>query len=61
MSSFDNISGIFKAALVYENLSQGEAQISVREKLERKWNQLHFEESKKIVQPKYEAAMLLLK
>jgi uncharacterized protein len=61
MSNFDNLSGIFKAAFVYENLDQGEAKKSVREKLERKWQQLRFEKSKEIIRPKYEAAMLLLK
>ena len=60
MSTFNNLSGLFKAALVYENLSQEEARISVREKLERKWNQIHFEESRELIRPKYEAAMLLL-
>ena len=61
MSNFDNIAGIFKAALIYENKTQDEAKVSVRQKLERKWRQLHFENSKKIIKPKYEAAMLLLK
>lgn len=61
MSNFDNIAGIFKAAFIYENKTQGEAKDSVRRKLERKWRQLHFENSKKIVKPKFEAAMLLLK
>ncbi len=61
MSNFDNIGGIFKAAFVYEEKNQGEAKDSVREKLENKWNKLHFEDSKKIIQPKYEAAMLLLR
>ncbi len=61
LSTFDNISGIFKAAFVYEDKNQGEAKDSVRQKLERKWKQLHFENSKKIIKPKYEAAMLLLK
>jgi uncharacterized protein len=61
MSNFDNISGIFKAAFIYEDLDQKDAQETVRKKLENKWNQLHFEESKKIIKPKYEAAMLLLK
>lgn len=60
LSNFNNLAGIFKAALVYENLSQKEAILSVRRKLEQKWNQLSFEESKKIIKPKYEAAMLLL-
>ncbi|MDR3169969.1 MAG: HD domain-containing protein [Candidatus Peribacteria bacterium] len=61
MSSFDNISGLFKAAFVYEHLDQGQAKTSVRQKLERKRNQLHFEASKELIQPKYAAAMLLLK
>ncbi len=61
MSNFDNISGIFQAAFVYENKNQGEARESVRKKLENKYNQLRFEDSKKIIKPKYEAAMLLLK
>lgn len=61
MSNFDNISGIFKAAFVYENMNQGEAKEAVRKKIEQKWNQLHFEESKKIIKPKYEAVALLLK
>lgn len=59
LSTFDNISGIFKAAFIYEKLTQGEAQISVRQKLERKWNKLHFEQSKKLIKPRYDAAMLL--
>lgn len=61
MSNFDNIAGIFKAAFVYEDKTQGEAKDSVRQKLERKWKQLHFDNSKKIIKPKFEAAMLLLK
>jgi len=61
MSNFNNISGIFKAAFIYEGKTQGEARKSVREKLERKWKQLHFKKSKKIIKPKYEAVMLLLK
>lgn len=61
MSNFDNLPGIFKAAFVYENLNQQEAKDSARQKLERKWKQLHFENSKKILKPRYEAIMLLLK
>jgi len=60
MCNFDNIAGLFKAALVYENKDQGEARACVREKLKRKWAQLHFENSKRIIRPKFEAAMLLL-
>lgn len=60
MSNFDNLAGIFKAAFVYEDKSQQEAQESVRSKLERKWEQLHFDKSRELIRPKYEAAMLLL-
>jgi uncharacterized protein len=60
MSNFDNLAGIFKAAFVYENLSQKEARESAKQKLERKWNQLKLEKSKEIIRPKYEAVMLLL-
>ena len=60
MDNFNNIAGPFKAAFVYEGKTQGEAKDSVRRKLQRKWAQLHFEESKKLLKPKYEAAILLL-
>jgi len=61
MSNFDNIAGIFKVAFIYEDLNQGAARESVRQKLENKWKQLHFADSIEMVRPKYEAAMLLLK
>jgi uncharacterized protein len=60
LSNFDNIAGMFKAAIVYENKTQREATDSVRQKLERKWEQLHFDSSKKSIKPKLEAAILLL-
>ncbi len=60
LSNFDNISGIFKAALVYEGKDQREAGFSVLSKLERKWRKLHFEESREMIRPKYEAFKLLL-
>ena len=60
MSNFENIAGIFMAAFIYEKRNQGEAKVSVREKLQRKWNQLSFE-GKEIIKPRYEAIMLLLK
>ncbi len=60
MSSFDNIAGIFKAAFIYENKDQGEAKNSTKEKLEKKWKRLHFENSKKIIKPKFKAVMILL-
>lgn len=47
MSNFENIAGIFKAAFVYENLNQKEAQKSVRKKLDNKFKQLNFSSSKK--------------
>jgi uncharacterized protein len=60
MSNFVNIPGIFQAAFVFENKNRGEARDSVRKKLENKWQQLHFESSKRMVKPIYEAAMLIL-
>lgn len=60
MSNFDNIAGIFNAAYTYEKLEQGEAKRTAREKLERKWNQLHLEKSRDLIRDKYKAAMLLL-
>jgi len=59
MSNFDNLSGIFKAAFIYENKDQQEAQKSVRQKLINSFNKLS-SEAKKIIKPKYDAAMLLL-
>ena len=60
MSNFENIGGLFKAAYEFENLDQEEARKSVKAKLQRKYNKLHFEKSKEIIKPKYDAAMLLL-
>ena len=60
LSNFDNLSGIFKAAFVYEGETQDEAKRSVREKLERKYKQLHFKESQELIKPKMEAVELLL-
>jgi len=61
IDAFDRLSGLFEAAYVFENKSREEARDSVKNKLINKWNQLTLEESKRIVKPKYEAAMLLLK
>lgn len=61
LCNFDMIPGIFKAAFIYEGLSQGHAKKSVRKKLKDKYQMLHFESSKKLIRPKYKAAMLLLK
>jgi|SRR3989344_2979995 len=60
VSAFDNIGGLFKAAFIYEELNQKEAMKSVLSKLRRSWDKLSFQESRKIIKPKYEAAILLL-
>lgn len=59
INNFDNVVGIIKTALVYEDKTEGEARQEVLEKLERKWKQLHFEESRKLIKPKLEAVKLL--
>lgn len=59
LSNFDNISGIFKTALVYEGLNQGDAKKSVMCKLENKYKQLSFKKSKDLVRPKIKAARIL--
>ncbi len=59
MAAFDNIAGIFKAAFIYEDKTQSEAKDVVRQKLERKYNQLHFKESKEMIGSKFQAVMLL--
>lgn len=60
LSHFENIGGLFKAAYEFENLNQMEAQESVKRKWQNSYNKLHFEKSKEIIKPKYDAAMLLL-
>ncbi|EKE15702.1 MAG: hypothetical protein ACD_11C00110G0010 [uncultured bacterium] len=60
LSNFDEIPGIFKAAFVYEKLSQKDARESVLRKLENKWKQLKFEKSKDMIRPKYDAIKILL-
>lgn len=60
LSNFDNISGIFKAAFIYEKLNQLEAKEAVIRKLKNKWNQLNFKNSKDIIRPKYEALKVIL-
>ena len=57
---FDTVPGLFKAAYIFEGLTQGEARVSVREKLERKWRQLYFKESKDMVREKYKAMKEML-
>jgi uncharacterized protein len=59
ISNFDNVVGIISTALIYENKTEGEAKQEVLKKLERKWKQLHFEESRKLIKPKLKAVRLL--
>jgi uncharacterized protein len=59
VSNFDNIVGIVKTALVYENKTEKEAKQEVLDKLERKWKQIHFEESRNLIKPRLEAVRLL--
>lgn len=61
LSAFNDVTGLFQCAFFYEKLPREEAKKSVRQKLENKWKQLRFENSKRIIKPKYDAAMLLLK
>lgn len=58
LSAFDNISGLFKAAIYDENLTQVEAKKSVKEKLVNSWNKLS-PKAKKFIQHKYLSAMIL--
>ncbi|HKL24458.1 MAG TPA: HD domain-containing protein [Candidatus Nanoarchaeia archaeon] len=60
MSNFDNLPGIFKASLVHEKKTQEESRKEVIKKLQNKYNQLS-EKGKKLIKPRYDAAMLLLK
>ncbi len=61
MSHFDELGGLFKYEFIIGgiNFKQREAQKRVREKLARSYNKLS-DSAKKIIQPRYEAAMLLL-
>jgi hypothetical protein len=60
LSAFNDITGLFQCAFAYEKLSREEAKKSVKQKLMKKYNQLKFEDSKKMIEPKFKAAMLLL-
>jgi uncharacterized protein len=60
MSAYDDISCLFGAAFVCEDKSRETAKKSVKDKLENSWKKLSFQESKNLIKPKYEAAMLLL-
>jgi uncharacterized protein len=59
MSAFDNIGGIFRAALNFENHDQLSANRAVKNKLVNSFNKLSTK-AKELIKPKYEAAMLLL-
>ncbi|OGJ12783.1 hypothetical protein A3K82_02465 [Candidatus Pacearchaeota archaeon RBG_19FT_COMBO_34_9] len=61
LSHFDNLSGLFKAAFIYENLNQQEAMTNVLSKLKRSFEKLSFQESREIIKPRYDAAISLLK
>ena len=60
LDAFSSLSKHFLTTLVYEKKQTKEAGISVKTKLQNKWNQLELEESRELIKPKYEAAMLLL-
>ncbi len=60
ISAFDHIQGLFFAAYISERRNQREARDSVRQKLINSWNKLCFPQSRELIKPKYEAAMLLL-
>jgi len=61
IDAFNNVSKQFLVTLVHEKLSLEEAKASIINKLNNKYDQLSLEESKILIKPKYEAAMLLLK
>jgi len=60
LSHFDDFPGLIIAAFIYEGKTRMKTRISVKKKLERDWEQLHFDISREIIKPKFEAAMLLL-
>ena len=59
LSHFDAFAGLFQAAFVYEKKGRVEARKSVLEHLKGSYEKLS-SEGKEIIQPKFEAAMLLL-
>lgn len=59
LSAFDNISGLFKAAIFDEGMSQIYAKSSVKEKIVNSWAKLS-PHAKKFIEHKYHAAMILL-
>lgn len=61
LSAFGDIAGLFRVAYYYEKLSRTDGRNSVLKKLQNKWDQLQFEESKELIRPKMEAIRLLFK
>ena len=59
LSAFDNLSGLFKAAVFHEGLDQINAKASVKKKLVNSWNKLS-PIAQELIRTKYEAAMILL-
>jgi len=59
MSAFDNLGGIFRAALNFENHNQVSANRAVKNKLINSFNKIS-PKARAIIKPKYEAAMMLL-
>lgn len=59
LSAFDNVSGLFKAAIFCEGLDQITAKRSVKQKLQNSWAKLS-PYAKNLIQHKYLAAMILL-
>ena len=59
MSHFDDIGGLFRAAYVTEEMSHDDARSSVKNKLMNSFAKLSAD-AKKVIESKFEAAMLLL-
>jgi len=59
LSAFDNISGLFKAAIFHEGFNQVQARSEVRRKLLNSWQKIS-PEAKRLIEHKYLAAMILL-
>lgn len=60
MNNFNNLPGLFKAAFTYENLDQGKARISVRQKLINTYRKIS-PAAKAMIEQQYRAAMTLLR
>ena len=59
MANFNEIEGILWYAFVIEKRDEKGGRREVLEKLERKWKQLHFDESRELIKPRLEAVRLL--